>query len=61
MRFFGVRLPFRPSLVRLYKRNPRGESEGIFEWVLPRAHVRKFFLRHPPGKICKIRKTNLGQ
>jgi hypothetical protein len=34
MRIFHFRSPFRPSLVRLYKRHHRGESEGIFEWVL---------------------------
>jgi hypothetical protein len=55
MRCFGFRLPFRPSLVRLYKR-PRGESEKIFEWVLPMAEVRKFSIGHPPRKLAKPEK-----
>jgi hypothetical protein len=63
MRFFGFRLPFRPSLVRLCKRHPRGESEGIFEWVLPFSKVRTYFLGCSWGGRgnCKTGKTNLGQ
>jgi hypothetical protein len=53
MRFFGFRLPFRPSLLRLCKTHSRGESEGIFEWALLMAEVRKFFLGRPPKKTCK--------
>jgi hypothetical protein len=42
MRFFCFKSPFRPTFVRLYRRHPRDESEGILEWVLPVAGVRKF-------------------
>jgi hypothetical protein len=59
MMFFGFRLPFRPSLVRLCRRHPRGESEGIFKWVLPMAGVKKFFIGHPMEKTSKTRKMNL--
>jgi hypothetical protein len=50
---FGFRLPFRPSLVRLCKRYHRGESEGILEWVLPLAKVKKFFLGRKLAKLEK--------
>jgi hypothetical protein len=59
MRIFGFRLPFRPNLVRMYKRQSRGESGKIFEWVLPVAKVRKFSLGSPLEKTRKTRKTNL--
>jgi hypothetical protein len=54
--FFGFRSPFRPSLVSLYKRHPRGESEEIFVWLLPMVEVRKLSLGHPLEKTCKNEK-----
>jgi hypothetical protein len=60
MRIFGFRSPFSFSLVRLYKIHPRSESEGIFEWVLPMAKVRKFPLGCPPEKTCETGKMNVG-
>jgi hypothetical protein len=60
MRIFGFKSPFRPGLVRLYKRHPRGESEGILEWVLRMAGVRKFFLGHPSGENLQNWKNEPG-
>jgi hypothetical protein len=59
MRFSHFRLPFRPSLVRLYKRHPRGESEEIFDWVLLMAQARKFSLGCPLKKTCKTSKPGV--
>jgi hypothetical protein len=59
MSFFGFKVPLKPNLIKLYKRHPRGESEEMFEWVLPMAGVRKFSLRHPLEKSCKTGKMNL--
>jgi hypothetical protein len=53
-------LPFRSNFVRLRRRHPRAESEGILEWVLPMVRVRKFSLGHPLEKAYKTGKTNLG-
>jgi hypothetical protein len=44
MRFVCFKSPFRPNFVRLCRRHPRDESEGILEWVLLMAGVRKFSL-----------------
>jgi hypothetical protein len=53
--------PFTPNFVRLCRRHPRGESEGILEWVLAMAGDRKFSLGHALEKADKSRKMNLGQ
>jgi hypothetical protein len=40
----------------LCRKHPRGESEGIFEWILPMAKVRKLFLGCPWRKLAKLEK-----
>jgi hypothetical protein len=47
--------------VRLCRRHPRGESEGILEWVLLMARIRKLSLGHLLEKAYKTEKTNLEQ
>jgi hypothetical protein len=56
MRFSCFKLLFRPNFVKLCRRRPRGESEGIVEWVLPMAGLRKFSLRRPQRKLTKLGK-----
>jgi hypothetical protein len=46
MRFACFKLSFRHNFVRLCRRHSRGESEGILEWVLCMARVRKLSLEH---------------
>jgi hypothetical protein len=60
MRIFGFGSPFRPSLVRLYKRHPRHESEEIFEWVLSMAEVRKLSLGCPTRENLQNWKNKPG-
>jgi hypothetical protein len=47
---------FKPNFVRLCRRNPSGESEGILEWILPMAEVRKLSLVQPLEKAYKTGK-----
>jgi hypothetical protein len=61
MRFVCFKLPLRPNFVRLCRRHPKGESEGIVEWVLSMAGVRKFSLGCPPEKAYRTGIVNLGQ
>jgi hypothetical protein len=41
MRFICFKLTFRPNFMRLCRRHPSGVSEGIIEWVLLMARVKK--------------------